>query len=419
MKIVIVGGGASGLTAAISAAEQGAQVTVLECADRPARKICATGNGKCNLTNKNMDVSHYRSADPALVKNTLARFGCRETLEFFENQGMLFKDRNGYVYPSTGQASSVAELLLGRCRELGVVLKCNTKVLSVRKKKEKFTLFCETEIKQNKKVLECRQTKEEADRVILAAGSTAGGFGCDSTGTELAASLGHKIIPEVPALTSLKCANPPFFREVSGVRVDGHVALFEEGGDMLGEDTGELQLTGYGISGIPVFQVSRYAAYALREGKEVTAVLDFLPEYSFTELWEKVQESRTRYKDRKIAEVFSYLYNGKLVRGILTVMGIKENQKISEVAPEHLKKVIRQFKQFKIKVTAVSELQNSQVCAGGVSTGELTGDFMSRKVENLYIIGEMTDVDGICGGYNLQYAWASGRIAGLAAGRQE
>lgn len=418
MKIVIIGGGASGLTAAISAAERGASVTVLECGSKPARKIYATGNGRCNLTNTDMDMRYYRSADMELPAKTIQRFGYKDTMHFFGELGMMFKNRNGYIYPSTGQAATVAEILVSRCLEAGVEIRCSTRAMSVRKDRNRFKISCETDIRKENREAHTERTEETADRLILAAGSTAGGFGCGVTGAELAASLGHKIIPLVPALTALRCQNRTFFRMASGVRIDARVSLVRDrDGEVLSEETGELQLTDYGISGIPVFQVSRYAGYELKRGEKISALMEFLPEYHFQALWDVLGKTRAYHKNRSVLEAFSCIFHTKLVKGMLLSMGVSENRKMAELKDGELKKILGYFKQFRAEVTGTNDMKNAQVCAGGVSTRELTEDFMSKKVKNLYIIGETVDVDGVCGGYNLQFAWASGRIAGLAASK--
>lgn len=447
MKIIIIGGGASGLTAAVVAAENGAEVTVLEGKNKPAGKLYATGNGKCNLTNMDMSDRYYRSADTGLVKKTIKRFGYQDTLDFFHSLGLTFKNRNGYIYPSTGQAATVAELLVKRCKELGVNIKCTSMAVSLKKRKDnKFVVryICGNENQKNDarkssiqrnnirrnemnqknvsqndvdwKTDSIKEIEETADKVILAAGSSAGGFGCRVTGPELAKAAGHTIIPLVPALTGLKCENKNFFQTAAGVRIDAKVTLYqEENRQPVAKDMGELQLTEYGISGIPVFQISRFAGYALLQKQKVIVQIDFLPEYGFNMLLGEIKNSKNLYGNRSISEVLSLIFHAKLVKGILLSAEVKENQKISELSDREQKRLLRYFKQFSVNVTGINEIKHAQICAGGVSTMELTDDFMSKKAENLYITGETVDVDGICGGYNLQFAWASGYIAGMAA----
>ncbi|MDY5577138.1 MAG: aminoacetone oxidase family FAD-binding enzyme [Lachnospiraceae bacterium] len=415
MKIVIIGAGASGLTAAIAAAGQGAEVIILECANKPGKKIYATGNGKCNLTNSHMHEKYYRSNEESLflVKEALKRFSYEDTRNFFEGLGMLLKEKNGYWYPETGQASSVAELLVRRCEELGVKIICNTCVKNVKPEKAGFRIFAENNLNQEKQVF-C------SDKLILAAGSRAGGFGCEVTGTKIAKDLGHHVISEVPALTGLICKEKKFFQIVAGVRTDGKVMLREEKKEcMIAWDEGELQLTDYGISGIPVFQVSRYAAYKLEEGKKIKAVLEFLPLYTQKQLLDQLKINRKKYGNRTVLDILSCMVNSKLARGLLMLAGIKESQKIMSLKDEELQKIAKQLKNTEITVTGSKELKNAQVCAGGVDTREIDENFQSKLVKNLYIIGEMLDVDGICGGYNLQFAWSGGWIAGKASGERK
>lgn len=416
MKIIVIGGGASGLMAAAIAAENGARVTVLEGKEKPAKKLYATGNGRCNLTNTDISEKYYRSANTELIKKTIKRFGYQNTLDFFHGLGLMFKDKNGYIYPSTGQAATVAELLVKRCRELQVNIKCASMVVSLKKTKEDKFVIKYINIQEKNEQGNTKQIEEIADKVILAAGSTAGGFGCKVTGTELAKMAGHTIIPLVPALTGLKCENKKFFQTVAGVRIDAKVTLYQgENRQVIAEDIGELQLTDYGLSGIPVFQISRFAGYGLLQKQKVAVQIDFLPEYDFYMLLGELKSSRKLYPNRSISEILSLIFHAKLVKGVLLSAEIKESKKISEFSDKEQKRLLSYFKQFFVKVTDINEMKHAQICAGGVHTTELTDDFMSKKEEHLYIVGETVDVDGMCGGYNLQFAWASGYIAGKSA----
>ena len=221
-------------------------------------------------------------------------------------------------------------------------------------------------------------------------------------------------------MTGLICKEKKFFQIVAGVRTDGKVMLREEKKEcMLAWDEGELQLTDYGISGIPVFQVSRYAAYKLEEGKKIKAVLEFLSLYTQKQLLDQLKINRKKYGNRTVLDILSCMVNSKLARGLLMLAGIKESQKIMSLKDEELQKIAKQLKNTEITVTGSKELKNAQVCAGGVDTREIDENFQSKLVKNLYIIGEMLDVDGICGGYNLQFAWSGGWIAGKASGERK
>lgn len=418
MRIVIVGAGASGLMAAIAAAECGAEVTVLECAGKPARKIYATGNGKCNFTNKQMDSGFYRSGDDSLrlVKAALGRFDEKDTIAFFQSLGMFVKERGGYCYPSTGQASTVAEILVRRCEALGVQIYCDTKVLKITKRKQCFTVSGLYTVMKEKKAVKQTEVSYEADRVIVAAGTTAGGFGCEVTGKAMLKEFPLSYVPTVPALAALKCAEKEFFKMASGVRVDADIRIVEqESGKVLAAEQGELQITDYGISGIPVFQISRFGAYALREGKRLTAVIDFLPEYTYDMLYDAYGKHRDNYGEQSVAQVFSYIFNEKLVRAVLTKAKTDMNQCASKLPEKELKRILTAMKRCEVTPVESMPVKNAQVCAGGVDTTILNEQFMVTQVPGLYIVGELVDVDGICGGYNLQFAWSSGRIAGTDA----
>lgn len=411
MNVVIIGGGAAGLVAAIEAGKRGYQVTLLEQAEKLGKKIYATGNGKCNLSNMDMDVKKYRSTHPMFVKKTLERFGVKDTIGYFENLGLLLRDKNGYLYPSTGQASSVAECLAGKCYDVGVQVKTNTKALKVRKTNEKFLIDILISVLKEKKVVKTQSEQIWADKVILALGTRAGGFGCDITGEILGKSLGHKIISVVPALTALRCENEEFFKQVSGVRCDGRIEIWSNG-RKLAQDTGELQLTDYGFSGIPTFQISRYGAYALAKQEKVTVTVDFLPEYSEAFLNQVLEKSIKNNNNRSILEVLAYIYNGKLVKGILAFLHIQEQELAIKISRDQRARLIETLKNFRVRVKSVNEVKNAQICAGGIDVGQIKDTFESKIVDDLYIVGEMLDVDGICGGYNLQFAWAGGYIAG-------
>lgn len=399
--IVVVGGGASGILAAIMAARNGASVTILEQKEQLGKKILSTGNGKCNYTNAAMDVSFFRGDDVSIVHPVLEQFNTEDTVRFFAELGILPKERNGYFYPKSEQASAVQEVLLMELRRLRVTVCCNTKVLSIQKK-ERF-------------IVRTKDAAYQADAVILSTGGKASPvLGSDGSGYQLAKAFGHSIRPVVPALVQLH-GKGTFFKMVSGVRVDAKISLYEKE-RLLAEDTGELQLTNYGISGIPVFQVSRYAALSLFKGNTPIAVLDFMPNYSTQDFYSLLLNRREQAQEKTSEEFLLGMFHKKLIPVLLRASKIPGDSLVKKLSNEQLETLARKCKTFSIEIIKTNSFEQAQICAGGVCTNEIHEQTMESKIVNgLYITGELLDIDGMCGGYNLQWAWATGAIAGAAA----
>ena len=383
--VIIVGAGASGLMAGIMAARNGAAVTILEQNEKPGKKINATGNGRCNYTNLVMPENAYRGEHPEFVQDALSQFSVSDTIEFFKELGIYPLDRKGYLYPRSGQAQSVTEVLCMEAADLGVKIKTNEKVVSVQKKTDGFRVLTEG-------------WHYEGDALILANGSRASSIsGSDGSGYELAQKLGHHIIPVWPALTALKCKGN-FFKIWSGVRTEGKITLFSEGKPVVSEQ-GELQLTDYGVSGIPVFQISRYAVRNIKEGCDVKITIDFMPELSADEFRELLLKRKKACPYKNDRELLIGLFPEKLIR---VFAGQKD--------------LVSAVKSLTLTVTDSLSFAQAQVCSGGVDTREIHSRTMeSRKCRSLYITGELLDIDGTCGGYNLQWAWSSGAAAGVHA----
>lgn len=387
-RIVIAGGGASGLMAAIQAAGEGASVTVLEHNEKPGKKLNATGNGKCNLTNLAFLPDAYRGTDPSFAAPALSAFSVQDTIKFFSRLGIYTINKNGGIYPHSGQAASVTEVLCMEAKNLGVKIKTKEHVKEVRREQGIWKTYTEGWC-------------YESDGVILANGSNASQIsGADGSGYDLAAKLGHRIIPPLPALTALKCQGRPF--KWDGVRTNGQVTLCLNG-IPLKTQQGELQLTEYGVSGIPVFQISRYAIRALKEGCEVSLILDFLPEFSMEAMEDFLMARRKNCPYKTEKELLIGLFPSKLIQ-ILTSR----------------RNLIEAIKAFPLKVTAGLDFSKAQVCSGGVDTGQVDPFTMESKLmPGLYFAGELLDIDGTCGGYNLQWAWSSGAAAGRHAGKRK
>ncbi|MCU6685502.1 aminoacetone oxidase family FAD-binding enzyme [Dorea acetigenes] len=407
MRIYIIGGGASGIAAAIAAARKGAAVTILEHKDRIGKKILATGNGRCNLTNLHMEASCFRGDDTAIVDKVLRRFDAEDTLKFFRDLGLLTKTRGNYVYPRTDQASTVLEILLMELRRLHVHLETDTHVTSVEKTKKEFRIRASQKEKGEKVY--------HADKVILASGGKAASAqGSDGSGYGLAKAMGHSLSPVVPALTALR-ASEKIFSRLAGIRTEATVTLYLDGRETAA-DTGELQLTNYGISGIPVFQVSRYASKGLYQKKEVTARIDFLPAMCEKEFLLYLSERKRKETDTVMEEFLIGVFHKKLIPVFLEYAGIGCHMKAEVVSEADFQRLVKTCKGFPVHIIAANSFEQAQVCAGGVRTAQVKADTLeSIYTPGFYLTGELLDIDGICGGYNLQWAWATGYLAGRDA----
>ena len=404
-QVLIVGGGASGLAAGIAAAREGAQVTILEHMDRVGKKILSTGNGRCNMTNLSLKAEHYRCSQRGFPMKVLDRFSVWDTLTFFEELGVLTKSRNGYIYPNSEQASAVLDALRLETERLGVqvVLSCHIQSLK----------------RLGKGLFEARtdQGVFRGDRLILAAGSKAAPVtGSDGSGYELAKGFGHRIIEPLPALVQLRCQGA-FLKQLAGIRCEAVVKL-KCGDKILAADKGELQLTDYGVSGIPTFQISRFASVALYEGRKVSVVLDLLPSKSMEETRQFLSRRARLMGYRQAGDFLTGVLNKKLAAVLLKLGKIPETLPVERISREQLNSLTLLIKQLELPVTATNPFEQAQVCCGGVDTREVRPETMESKLTpGLYLAGELLDVEGVCGGYNLQWAWSTGVLAGRCAGR--
>ena len=402
--VIIVGAGASGMIASITAARNGAKVTLIEQKDRVGKKILSTGNGRCNLTNASMDSSFFRGDDISIVSSVLEQFSYEDTLHFFAELGVITKDRQGYIYPISDQASTILDVLRMELSLLSVEVFLDETVSNITKTKHGFL------VKTNQKTI-------QGDAVILATGGKAAPvLGSDGSGYSLAKQLGHHLSPVVPALVQLR-GKGNYFKQVSGVRVNAKVSLFIE--DVFCDaDTGEVQLTDYGISGIPAFQISRYAAKALYEKKRVQVEVDFLPTMSDVEFETFTKDRMKLHRQKSADDFFVGMFHKKLIAMFLKQSQIPAGKQISGLRKEQIEALLHLCKHFLVEIESTNSFEQAQICAGGVKTSELNPHTMeSLCVEDLYLVGELLDVDGICGGYNLQWAWSTGYIAGLHAAK--
>jgi predicted Rossmann fold flavoprotein len=406
-SVIIIGGGASGLMAAVTAAENGEKVTVLEQNEKPGKKLLATGNGKCNLTNLNLDADRYHSDDPAFVKRILERFSVRDTLDFFRSAGLLVRDRDGWVYPITDQSSSVLNVLLIRARHLGVKIKTNEKV---------------TGINARTSEVSTETWKYSADRVIIACGSPASEVrgSCDDL-MQFAGALGIRCSEFRPSLVPLRVRGTGTDKW-AGTRVHARITIFVNGKEAA-SDTGEIQLTSGTVSGIPAFQVSGAVTDAVNHHDKVTAELDLMPDMQDTAALVDFFKERCRTAPYlNIQEILAGILNERLIPIFMLYLkkhGINAAGKPVEEIPEGERDKMISFlayaiRHYPLEVTGTASVKQAQVCRGGVLTSELTDNLESRKYPGLYFCGEAVNIDGPCGGYNLQWGFSSGHIAGCA-----
>lgn len=403
--VIVVGAGASGMMAAISAARTGARTALLEHMPEAGKKLLSTGNGKCNFTNQAQGPKYYRGNDPAFVLPALAQFGVADTLNFFEEIGVWWKEKGrGCIYPASEQAATVREGLLSELTCQGVELFCDIGIRGIKKQGERF--FFDT-----------KQGGFSSNCCVLATGGKAAKkTGSDGSGIPYVVGFCHPVSDFVPALVQLQ-GKQSFLKELAGIRAEGTVSLYVDCTKIV-SDTGEIQLTDFGVSGIPAFQVSRFALMALGEGKQVFVELDFMPHNSSAEIKEAFFRQRKRTPRRRVIEWVSGMVNSRLAPVLLHQAGIDPRHPLERLLEPRLERLLQELKGLRIPIIGSKSFDFAQACAGGVLTGEISPDTMeSRLVPGLYFAGELMDIDGMCGGYNLQWAWSSGWVAGLYSGR--
>ncbi len=402
-QIAVVGGGAAGMMAAIGAAGEGAAVTVYEKNDRVGKKILSTGNGRCNFSNEAMGAKFYHGSVKVLADEILSSFGVAQTKAFFESLGMRIRARDGYLYPASDQASTVLDLLryeLDR-RHVTVHTEEAVQTLSFDQDRAQF-------------LIGLRGKEAFYDAVILCCGGKAApNTGSDGSGFRLAKQFGHRIVRPVPALAALVCKEP-FYKQVAGVRCDAELTLSVSGKEA-GRERGELQLTDYGLSGIPAFQLCRTAAYALLDKKPVTVRVCFLPDFDKDSCGSFFRERLASHGEDGMDVFLTGIVNKKINRLLLKLAGIRETERAKEISPAAFARLQGLYLGLETAVTGTNGFDRAQVCAGGVECSEVTKHLMSKKQPGLYFAGEILDIDGFCGGYNLQWAWSSGTVAGRAA----
>ena len=401
-KIVIIGGGASGIVSAIYAKNDKNNVTVLERNSSPLKKLLMTGNGKCNYYNENQSLDNYHSNNMEIVEKIIIQENLNKVEELFNNLGIVPKIKNGYYYPFSNQATTIKNALENYALKKGVIIKNNTLVEKIEKNNDKFI------IKTNDKVIEC-------DKLVISTGGCAyPKTGSDGLGYEFLKKLNHTIIKPVPALVQL-ISDFKYKKDWTGIRTDVELELFEDG-KYISREEGELQLTDYGISGICTFNLSHFVSRGLEENKKEVININFVP-FIKTLITPWMDNFSKNNKDKNIKELLEGILNYKLVEIILKVSNIKEDRYYNELSNEEKLTLCKNLKSLKVNITGTKSFDSCQVCNGGVLLTEINEKtFESKKINNLYIIGELLDINGNCGGYNLTIAWLSGILSGLDIG---
>lgn len=401
MKIAVIGGGAAGMTSAIVAARHGAEVVLYEKNDRVGKKLLATGNGRCNLSNTEFSTDCYYCSDKEKLQKVFESFSLWDTVSFFESMGLMVKEKNKGLYPYSEQASAVLDVLRTELAYSKAHVITGAEVNKV-EKREKIGFVIQEEGRE-----------EIFDKLILAPGSQASLKGTGKSGYHIAKNFGHKINPLVPGLVQLK-SDESFCKALGGVRCNAKLTLLIDG-KVKTEETGEVQFTDYGISGIPVFQFSRQAAYAHKEKKEIHVLADFFPEQddkTFTFAMKLRYES---LKNRTLEEFLTGTVNKKIGRVLIKRYGLKPEMRVEEAGQQKVLELMGTGRNFSIHISGVNPMENAQICAGGIDFSQIDDQMESALVPGLYFAGEIVDVDGKCGGYNLQWAWSSGYVAGRSA----
>lgn len=399
-RIIIAGGGAAGMMAALSARKNGADVLILEKNDRVGKKLLATGNGRCNYTNINLTIDNYHGNNPRYAISALSGFNVDRTLDFFERLGITpAVEDNGKIFPLSFQSSSMLDVLRYEIESEGIELITEAHVSDI-KKKNKFTVTL-----KDKRVF-------EGDKVIVATGGMAlPSSGSDGNGYNLCKKLGHSVTEVFPGLVQLKLQSN-FLKSIDGVKFLGVAGIYIDNKLIL-QDMGDILFTSYGISGPPILQLSRTALEYINKGKDVDIRVSIIYTKNEDEL-NNYLVSRFDMMPKKTIEVgLIGMINKRLILPILKEVNIDKNKTLASISTDEIRKIAKMLTSWSFKVIGSQSWGNAQVTAGGINTNEIDNRTMESKiVPGLYIVGELVDIDGDCGGFNLQWAWSSGYIAG-------
>lgn len=375
-KVIIVGGGASGLMCALNSKTNNNEVIILERNNMPGKKILMSGNGRCNFFNDDQDINRYHSNSN--LGSIFTKESVNRVLDFFNELGVKYTTKNGYYYPYSNKSETINNTLINECIKKGVEIKCEYEVTSIKKEDNKFIINNEL----------------EGDILVLSTGSTSGLNYENFYGYSFLDEFNLNIVRTLPSLTKLICEGN-FFNKWNGIRTKVKVSSYNNN-VLLKEESGEILLTDYGISGICVFNISRDIVRLLDDGKNASVKINFLEDISIDDLFNK---------DLTIKETLDRVLDEKLVDVIINKYHIPRDKKYDDLNNEEKNNLRHGLYEFELNIIDYKDFKSSQVTQGGLSLDEVNDNFEVKSIDNLFVIGELLDIDGDCGGYNLTSAF--------------
>ena len=406
LNIVIVGGGASGVATAIFAKRKNPnnEVIILEKNDKICKKVLISGNGRCNLLNKNLDINKYHTEyfnnTKEIIENVFKKFDNKKILNFFENLGILFKEeKDGKFYPITDSANSIVNVLLYELEKLNIKVFLNTAVKDIKKDNNIFI------IKTNNDIF-------STDKVVISTGGCAyPQIGTTGDGYIFAERFNHKIIKPFPSVVPL-IIDCKYLKKISGIKFSGNAKIIFNN-QIIKENRGDILFTDYGISGSAIISISRYATELLNKNikNKLFLSIDFLPNLDEEKLQKHIINIKNINKEKDIKFLLLGLINPKLIDYIF-LDRVDLNKKLTDLNIGDIKLIVDVLKNTKYKIIGSKDFHFAQVTAGGINLKEINNNLESKKVNGLFFTGEVLDVDGDCGGFNLVWAFASGAVVG-------
>jgi predicted Rossmann fold flavoprotein len=405
VDVAVVGGGAAGMVAAVAAARLGASVVVLERGERVGRKLLATGNGRCNLTNVRPDPARWHCGRPGFVEAVVGRFGVPETLAFFSDLGIpAVVEEDGRAFPRSRQASAVLDVLRRELDEAGVRVVCQAEAVALQPLGDGLDV-----------IVAGGESVRSASVVLAAGGRAAPSLGGTPAGYALATSLGHRLVEPFPSLVQVRLASP-LLKSLQGTRFDGTVEALSDG-ETVARARGEVLFTDYGASGNAVLDVSRAVGEHVRRGRTVALRLAVVDDMDADALAADLATRLSR-PDRTVASAMIGLIHKKLAPAVVRSARVEPSTPCGRLSGEDRGRLAAALSDWRLDVIDTAGWAGAQVTAGGIDAADVDESTLeSRIVPGLHFAGEVLDVDGDCGGFNLQWAWSSGRVAGLAAAR--